>query len=163
MVNLTHLDMDVTMTYVVFSKILVNGKKLETLEMLKIGSLFYERGQALAKGDLPQRLRSASFGLLSPPVFNAFYSFDGFADLMEILSACPSVTDIGIGVGIGIDKYFFPTSFSMLLTDPAKWKQLTSFPFRIRTTAELRHLTTEILPRMSALHTIHLDYYRNDR
>ena len=59
MVNLTHLDMDVTMTYVVFSKILVNGKKLETLEMLKIGSLFYERGQALAKSDLPQR-RSAS-------------------------------------------------------------------------------------------------------
>ena len=103
MVNLTHLDMDVTMTYVVFSKILVNGKKLETLEMLKIGSLFYERGQALAKGDLPQRLRSASFGLLSPPVFNAFYSFDGFADLMEMLSACPSVTDIGVGVSIGID------------------------------------------------------------
>ena len=47
------------------SKILVKGKKLETL---KIGSLFYERSQALAKGDLPSNTSgvppTASFILL---------------------------------------------------------------------------------------------------
>ena len=165
----------INITYVDVGKILVNGKKLEALKIERVDSgarkdkgLSRERGLELSKGELPQRLRSAHFSRLVAV-------FDGFAGLMTLLSACPSLTDIGIvhypddpfpllssdgsrqwGHPMVTPSYIpiaevfeiTPTPFSSeLLTDPAMWKLLTSFCFYIPSDAERRHLMTKILPR----------------
>ena len=129
MVNLVHLDLFIQMTYFDVVNILANGRKLETLIIRWVHS---KRGRkpvsrTLSKGDLPQHLWSASFARI-------YDVMDRLPGLMEVLSACPTLTDISVDISA---LPYRPKRFSSeLLTDPAMWKLLTSIRFSVPTTAE---------------------------
>merc|ERR1719204_2022408 len=161
--SLVHLRLGIALTYVDVALVLFNCCKLETLEIDYVDSDRGNEGLSrngvqgllLSAENLPQRLKSASFGLVPHEVDN------GFAGLATMLSLCENLNEISVypqseSREIPVELIVTPTQFSSkLVPDSNQWTKLTSFFFHLPTTADWSNLKS-ILPRLTSLSTLYL-------